>query len=547
MTDIKNWLEYYANSKKILRKLQEQELKNVNLTFFNLFKTFEGKIIAKEGLGLNAFNEVTVKLIASQFVNFLKESKIDLQTYYVLLATDKVSKNSNKILDYFAEVLAAQRIKVLRFKDDIPVTKSFLSFTLEKTETIQTTIYFSEYSNLNSEFALSFIENNSLRFTNDKLSKILENYEKQNALTIKVFIDEPIYLDTKKLLDEYATSVETYNFKKSGNKLIKIGVFSSITNLRFVQKILGRNDIYYTILKEKNKKETYEKLYKNFFCFKKLDYIVRFSKDQEKIYFYEWNRNKIFPKYNLVSFNKLFAVYLSFALTNQNTNEEFEPIKHVIYGPGLLKQIFLNFKQKYEIETNQSLIIQDEKVQLLKDKNIIYVDEEGHLFLGKKHFRKYDQMVSLSVLTDILNYIKTQNKTIDEIYEEIVKGEEKLYTKIFTLKLDINKLEGFETKLFLTNELAKIKVNKKDDLRKFANTKLYYLAKVTFEENEFVLIRYLFEENKLIFEVTETEKTKENIFKRLKKFFARFITLIETDQKDFTETKEKEAAKVESN
>ena len=136
----------------------------------------------------------------------------------------------------------------------------------------------------------------------------------------------------------------------------------------------------------------------------------------------------------------------------------------------------------------------------------------------------------LSVFCDMLNYFSTQNKTLLEVFYELNKGNEKLIFNEFSFPISQVNLESFETKMNVQDDsIASLLVTEKVDLRKHSDETTKYISKLNLSETEIILIKYSYEYSSIIVNVIETEKTRGNIYKRIKAFFKKFLRGYDTD------------------
>ncbi|VEU78970.1 Uncharacterised protein [Metamycoplasma arthritidis] len=517
MKTINQWFTYFKDNKKQLNKLKKLDKQGTNENFFKPIKTLRNSFIARNGLGFSSFNEATIKLLSQAYVNLLYQSTPDLQERFVLVATDRKNPDSIAFLNYITSVLHANQIKVIRYDNDIAIIKPFLLFSMQKIKTLTGAIFLSQYSHSRQLFALSFFNSEGNNLNAKQMLNIAKEYDTIDALNIEVFLDTSIKLDNEKLLNEYIDEIVKFNFNIEGNKLLKLGIITNINTNIFTKKILGRNDISYRLIKNKTKEEFPQKLT----YFKKdLDFIVKFANDDKKVAFYQKDKKCLFGTYKLVDINLLIACYITFIKTNGPMNEDFRLPHALINSEATNTTLISEIAKKYEIANDVKTIYN--LVEQKKLANALYFDENSQIYFSNYNILEYDPVLSLSIFSDMLNYFKTQNQSIEDIFSIATQGLSVINFNKFTYPCLIENLESFETKIFAQDNIINLPITNVEDLRNLENDKEKYLCKLVLGENEWLIIKFSKELARLVFFVHEIERTKNYLFKRLKRFFKLF-------------------------
>ncbi|WP_412031507.1 hypothetical protein [Metamycoplasma buccale] len=531
MIEITPWLEYFSGNKKIYKELKKIKNKGILPSDFTspLF-LLKNKFIAKNGLGHNKFNEITLHAIAQSYVNLLQKSIGDLQNQYILLASDGFDNEYEKYLDYLQDVFNAYRIKVLRFKDSLPVTKSFLLYVINKTKNINTTIYISKYSVLKSLTSVEFINDKGANFLSNEIQNIYNMMQEIDPFSCHIFYDDYFKLDSERLLSEYADEILKANHNEGGNKLLKIGIVTDNTSNAFVKKILGRNDISYTLINKTIKKEKPNKIYLPLWKNQKFDYLLKFSYDHKKVFLYAKKSNSLCFGYSLVDISNLVAVYLNFLNTTQSTNENFSSSNLIISSKASKEYLIDAVAQKFALQSKTEIILDFNEIVNLP--NVLYFNEINEFYLSS-NIKYCDEMLPVSTIVDMLNYYKTQNLNFAELYKNLTNNLQKFDLNTFEINVEkYNKINTFENEIIKLKRISLFEISNIENLQQFELEKEKYISKIHFNEYEWLLIKYSKETKKLIFFVHEPSSNKQLIFKKLKKHFCKNIFLYFLDEKN---------------
>ncbi|WP_427902915.1 hypothetical protein [Metamycoplasma alkalescens] len=495
-------------------KLENEEQKN--------FKTKNHHIIAPIKDELNAFNEETIKLLAQAIVNVLNKDKIF--EIKMLIAND----GSHKLLANFEKkmvnVISFQCGKLYTYEKNLPVSEAFLKFTNDAADAFLISIYLHKYNHHN-KYAISFFNKDNEPINHKFIKKILEEYKNLQFEDIKEFIDEYQKLNFNKILKEYTDFILQKNFTKNPNHLLKIGVINSSLQNTFVKRILGKNDIAYTVLKNKNKEEKPHLLKFSWWHYsnlKNVEYIIKFSYDFKKLYLYKRNyHKKLCLQYELIDISDLISNYLAFINNYHiNINKNFQPIKNLYTSYFIKQQNIEEIADKLQLNLKIDWIFNPNKII---DQNSLYFDEEYNVFLSNSKKYGYDAFAFLSVIVDMLNYYQTQEMKYDDICEQNLVFQKQFLVSEFKYYCDFKNLSDFETKLFVQDKIGQLKVNSIENITNyFKNDNEKYIAKFNFAKNEWMSIVYDFKNENLIFIIHETNKTKGNIAKKIKNFMYKF-------------------------
>ncbi|WP_373437116.1 MAG5620 family putative phospho-sugar mutase, partial [Metamycoplasma equirhinis] len=239
MNKYNEYLDYYKNNRKILRKLEKEDEK----IFDEQLPYLNNSFISEKGISSAKFNEASVKLFAQSFCNIIakKQAKI-------LIAhdgSDKEFEAYSKIMNY---VFKANKISPYLFSKNASVPYSFIKYSATKIQEFDFIIYLSQYS-FNNFSSLSIYNKNCDPIDNEIIIKIVNNMLNLSLCNVKEFLDEPSYLNIEKLLNEYSSEIISFNHTKSDNKIITVGIINNNLNKLFIKKIMGKNDFGYKNLK----------------------------------------------------------------------------------------------------------------------------------------------------------------------------------------------------------------------------------------------------------------------------------------------------------
>ncbi|CRH46111.1 Uncharacterised protein [Chlamydia trachomatis] len=293
-------------------------------------------------------------------------------------------------------------------------------------------------------------------------------------------------LDFQKILKEYTDFLLNKNFTNNANHLLKIGVINSPLQNSFVKKILGKNDIAYTILKNSFKTDKPQFLkysLLNYSLLKNIEYIFKFSYDYQKVYLYKRNKNKkYFFYYELVDMTDLVSNYLSFINNYESTNNQFSEIKNVVCSHLTKKENIINIASRYKINLNFSWNFDSKKYP---KSNLLFFDEDYQIYLDNNKNIKYDGFMFLNILIDMLNYYETQEMKYEDICKRNLDKSHELLINYFSFDCAEENLINFETKLYMQTLIAQIKISSIENVKEnFKNIDEKYVAKFNFEPRE---------------------------------------------------------------
>ena len=518
MNKFNEWYEYYEKNKNAIKAITKYEKNNDEL-FFNQIKLIDNKFVAKKGFGNNKFNEVTIKAITKAFVSFLVINQKIQRKLNVLICADEYFTTDDNYLSYMNQVLNAYGFNAYCFNNNFAVTKQFLLFSIKKIKKLDAIIYFSKFNNRDF-YNIDFLDNKANNFSSTEMLNIYEIYQKLNPFLIKAFMDRPIYFDVDKLLDEYADFIMNFNFNQLGNKILNLGIYPSPTIKPFVKKILGWNDISYSFINNKNI-DDYEINRKNIYLASNYDYICKFSYDYQKLYLYEKKSKGIISKYTLVDPLIIYSVYFYYINNSYPTNDNYSQIQNLICSDSLDLEIFHMLSNRYNINYQHKFLNNLDFNNL--ENNTIYFSENNKLYIKNDMVNISDAMLMLSILSDMLNYLKTQNLKLSNMFELQAKSLPKIYLNSFSIPVANENIDAFETKTFLQNSINFHDITNITDLRNIKDDREKYICRIDFNANEWVTIKYSFEYNCAIFNVCETTRTKNTLFKKVKQFFKKFL------------------------
>ncbi|AZZ65250.1 hypothetical protein DMC14_000295 [Metamycoplasma phocicerebrale] len=477
-------------------------------------------IIAEIGTGFDKFNEITIKLISQALINFFKSKNLKFLKF--LIANDGSNKYMPILEKNIANVISCQENKAYIFNKHEPIHEAFLKFSADLTDDFSISIFLRKYDK--QKYALSFFNKNNDFVPNEVLKNVIEEYKKIEFSDVVEFDDEPEELDFKKVLNEYTKKVLQKNFTSGANHVLKIGVINTKLQNSFVKKILGKNDIAYTILnnrlkEDKPKKIKYSLVYLS--VLKNIEYIFKFSYDYRKLYIYKRNYSKkITIEYELLDISDLVVNYLSFLNNYVNTNQEFTELSKVFSSNFVKKENLSSVCTRYKLEYANKWIVNFKNIYPNND--AIYFDEAYHLLITNTKNYGYDAFVLLSVFVDMFNYYKTQDMHYNDIIDQNLDLISKLIITEFEYDCDTTNVSDFETKLFIQDSIAQIKVLSIEDIKNYYKDNYKYIAKFNFNEKEWMGLKYDFKNKKIIFTIQETISTKGNMAKKIKKYMSRF-------------------------
>ncbi|MGX9340279.1 hypothetical protein ACWXVM_03040 [Mycoplasma sp. 2261] len=484
------------------------------------FVSRNNHIIAKIKAGYDNFNEVTIKLLGFAIKNVLSNVSKDKKS--ILIAND----GSHKFLAFFENELIdkinGDHIDSYGYEKNEPVSRAFCSFTNSVSEAFVVIIYLHKYDNNN--FAISLYGKNNEPLNHKIIEYILDEYTKVSIDLVKDSNTQMRNLNFRKILKEYTDFLLSKNFTKNANHILKIGVISSALQDSFVKKILGKNDIAYTVLKDTFKLDKPNYLKFSIFklaLLKNVDYIFKFSFDYEKVYLYRRNnKQKYFIQYDLVDISDLVINYLSFTNNYTNTNNDFKNLKSIATSNLCKKENITNIANKYKINLGFSWKFDSKNIE---KPDFMFFNEDYQVYFSNDKKIKYDAFLFFNILVDMLNYYQTQEMRYDDICDQNLDLSNKLIISEFVYDCHPSNVVDFETKLYMQDSIAQLKVSTIEDVRKnFKDSDTKYVAKFNFEQREWMAIKYDAKYEKLIFVIQEKNNTRGNIAKKIKKFMYKF-------------------------
>ncbi|TPD98250.1 hypothetical protein R9B83_00730 [Metamycoplasma equirhinis] len=509
MNKYNEYLDYYKNNnKKILKKIEQIDEKKFNEKLPHLNNSF----IGEKGISCAKFNDATIKLFAQSFCDTLANKKAK-----ILLAHDGSNNEFISYLKNINYVFKANKISSYLFFKNAPVSYSFLKYSTSKIKEFDFIIYLSQYS-FNNFISLSIYNKNCDSINNETIEKISNNMINSSLYNVKEFLDEPLYLNLEKLLNEYTSEIIEFNHTKSDNKIIRLGIIDNNLNKLFIKKIMGKNDFGYKNLKftltEDCPMKIRIKLYQ-LHKLKNINYLIKFSYDFKKIYVYA-RRNSF--EYSLIDINSLAANYILFVNNVAKTNEKSIKIDKILCSIAnnieLFERIAKKYDLKFSIDLNNQLI----------EKKSLKINENFEMNFGFLDGRNSDAFLSLSVIADMLNYYETQHFKFKEIEIQNLTQIEDSIVSMFSIPCHFDNIESFETKLFSQTFINQIEIKELQDIRNYAtNEKERYIAKITFtNETESLFVKYSYELQAIIF-ICKEKRKPGNIYLKFKKYFVKFL------------------------
>ncbi|MBN4089729.1 hypothetical protein OF364_02810 [Mycoplasma enhydrae] len=480
----------------------------------------DNNIIGQIGSGFDKFNEITIKLIIQSMLNFLKAK--NLEFFKFLIANDGSNKFMPLLENTMVDVICCQQNKAYVFEKNTPIHEGFLKYSLDLVKDFSFAIFIKKYDNNN--YALSFFSKSGEQLPNEILKNVMEIYKKINISDVTEFHDDPEELDFKKMLNEYSNYILQKNFTKNANHVLKIGILNTKLQNTFVKKILGKNDIAYTVIKKHLKENRPQKI--NFSIahlssLKNVEYILKFSYDYKKLYTYRRNfSKKLSIEYELLDISDLIVNYLSFLNSYSKTNEDFVEIKKIYSSRFVKKENIESMASRYKLEYKSNWTIDYKNIY--QNTGLLYFDEDYNVFLASNKNYGYDGFVLLSILVDMFNYYKTQEMRYVNISEQNLDLSSKIDINYFAYPCDASNIIDFETKLFIQDSIAQIKFSSIEDIRTQMKGNYKYIAKFNFKDQEWLGIKYDIHQKMLIFIVQETKSTSGNLAKKIKKYMAKF-------------------------
>ncbi|MBN0970656.1 hypothetical protein [Mycoplasma phocoeninasale] len=500
-------------NKKDLKAVNSAYLNDKN--FLNSFSYINNSFVATLGFGNYKFNKLTIKLWAQALANELKG-----QNLKILIVHDGSNENFDSYTKSIANIFKANKMQPFMLFKQAPASKNFIKFILNKIDGINLVVYLSKYT-YDSNYAISIFDNKGLPVAFKFLEKIVNRLDITSLGDINEFEDEANFLDFNKLLNEYVAEIVNYNHTESGNKLITIGIVYDNLSESFVKRIMGKNDIGYRFVKNKFTEDKPKVIYLPITAaskFKNINYIFKFSYDFQKLYIYKkQNRMSIMPKYELIDINELIANYLIFVNSILKTNKNSKTI-HEIKSTLLTKNsLFETIAKKYDLSYNIGFFYENS----LDTNNInLFFNENYEINFGFSQSRYGDAFLAASIFSDMFNYYETQHMKFDDLKNQNLIQIDDLLITNFSFNCDSKNLESFETKIFSQMTINQIEISRIEDLRENIFNKEKYLAKIHFEEHEWVGIKFSYELNRLLFICQENKKTKGNLAQNLRKYFA---------------------------
>ncbi|TPR53373.1 hypothetical protein [Metamycoplasma neophronis] len=520
MISLKDWKDYY-NNVAIAKKIEKDYLIKGE-SFDKYMPYFNNYFIGSIGYGLNAINEISLQILAQALVNQLNNRNIK-ENYNILLCHDGTSKDNVKFLDAMGHTFLAARMKVIKFANDEGITLPFLKHTLNKTKNIDIVFYISKYT-IDNKYTIALFNREGKPFGTKILGTLAQACENINIHEIKEFIDVCARLDFAKLMNEYIESIYKHNYLLSGNKLIKIACIEDNLNHSFFKKIMGKNDFEYKIIKHNAKEEGAQFINISTRYLRELSnikYLVKFSYDHKRVYFYSRIKSSILmPRFQLIDINLLIANFLVFTNNVICSNNKFTKITSVKSTCATRSDLFNLLAKKYYLNYEETFTYTK---QDLTEPSFLYFNEKYDVITSWNQGFGQDAYLTFSMIVNMLNYYETQSMKLDDINAYNLSQLNHNLLSSFSINCSLENLEPFETKLFAQSELNRLEISATEDLRHINAEKERYIAKIYFEENEWLVIKYSFELKKLIFICQETKTTKGEFAKKFKRFFTKFL------------------------
>lgn len=434
----------------------------------------------------------------------------------VILAYD--NEYWKKMSQYVTYYLKSRGINVyFLHKNHLGVPFSFLEFSFKKLNTLDLAIYFSFFDSKSCKIQTIFKNNQEINFFDFSNFNLNENeYQFLN--------DEPIYLDTKMLLNDYLNQITSNRVTKYHNSILNLIINKYQYNFELIKKIMGFDDLGYKFInKQRFTNDTIFRVSKTFLTRgMQFNYFARFFINQEVKYYLAYK--KLFNyDFKQILNEHLVALYIKFQNTffsSMLINDNFFKINKIYINQLYPTPILIKVCEMFDIE--YSFVLQQQDIILKDNENVLYVDNNDISFLSAEYNYR-DSFKTFFYINEMLNYFETQQIDIFDIEKEL---KLKFLTyKEFEIECSIANLVHFKDKLSIQKSISRIEIDQLTVLENKQDKYIKHIAKITLKTNPqcFISISYNEISCKLKFSVFYSQTTK--IFNKIKEYFNKFLLL----------------------
>ncbi|MGX9358600.1 hypothetical protein ACWXVL_02395 [Mycoplasma sp. 128] len=530
--EYKLWCEFYGKNRKALRQIKKYQSSDENSEFYQDIKINEGVFVAQTGYGYNKFNEATIRGLAHSYANFLKSKYDSTQPIRILLASDGSDAQFSRLINEFGQVLMASNIKVYLFEKSAHVSKDFAFYVMQKTKDLHNLVFFSDFSQSHKTKALYFFDERLRRFFDEDINEIYNYYlQNVNIFLTPSLLDDFFYLKVDMLMEEYVSEILKLQIRPFDKKELKIKLVNNPASQLAVQKILGKMDYSYSYLKTKKTHKNATLIFnKDFLKFKKSNYkhdnfLFVFNPEIKVLNVYQ---RKFLLLYKKINPNDLIMAYLDFVGSQMKQNQKSLRYEEIYISPFLRNNIY-KLDEKYYGNIHKKIFLDKRDFLLIRAQYFMSFDEDGAMYVKKPLMSENNAVMFFVTMIEMLNYFKSQNKSIKQVFKE----QNKLYgneiVDIFRVPINRKFVKDFLEILVQLKKIANRYIFNQIPMKDYRSYENQYVYKVVFDNSEWLGIKFDKNEDELVF-YNQVLKNKKDIA-QTKKFFKKVISLLNKKDK----------------
>ncbi len=510
---LQKWQNTPTRDKLLKNGLKRISKKRAEKLFSQKIQYTEKGLSAKVAPGTNKINEFTIAGITKAFAEYILDNAVAAKTKGVVICFDNRA-NGELYTDVAARVLNNLGIKVYLFKSNNIQPSPLLSYAIKKLKAaggidITSTIEDSSFNGFQA------FDKNGFKLNKANAKKLNTKLQKVNFLTVEQKDFEPKYINDE-IINDFISDILISRDRKKDQKKIKITISTLHgSTYEIAPKILQKMDVSYkTVKKDLKISERFGKFdFKTNWNIRHITNVAR-KNNSDIIFILNSNGTNLcvlsktkLGHFEIMKNDTLMAIIM-------NYKKQFGNFKDTLIGTEKTSKLIEDLANRHgmkfiESDTYNNVITDvvglnklTSAMALINDKDIIYAN---------KFITSMDGLHTMVLITEIANYLKTQNQTLSSEKRKIIRmlGHYHRSKKVFknieekTFKKLINKLE---------KRVAYPGLRKKD-VQKINE----FVYKINFQNGTWMVLEW--EQNKLNIEMEIKSENRIHTFIERKEVF----------------------------
>ncbi|MGL5357674.1 MAG: hypothetical protein ACRDA7_00455 [Metamycoplasmataceae bacterium] len=498
---LKKWVPFFPKKEKYLNRLIKKNISEHH-EFFKRLSFNNDFLYGEKGLGYGKFNILTIRAICLALIKELRknqEENID-----ILLVSDK--EENDFFLKEFVKVLSFNKCEGTIFKNYTPFDKKFAKKTMKKLNIKN--LVFIETNEYDNKIINLFIINEE---KNINIKNIINEINQLDLFDIE--IDEnanPSILSNTKVITEYVNTILKIKTRENDQKNLRVAIACNNSGTgEILKKIFGNMDYFYVYKKYKkhqklnmNKPNLEKRVFWKEIIFakkNKCDLLICSPDNSSKLFLFSTEKrsliyfdNYLFPLF----FLNIFIPELK--RNNVNLNKIFVA-SDIPASPSIDKLI-----NKYNIK-----FFVDNVPILRTNENLLFYWNDNKFVFGDDKLIETSFHHILIKLSEIINYLKTQNSNINVELKKISRIYGNSFRNYFFFKIEKEKIINYFSIKENENKFKKVKRNLIVNESDIDEVTLFKIVDINEEYNIYIKYHFSLKQAVFIFTSNYIEETKK--------------------------------------